>query len=276
MLHTLPPVPSSIRFLTNAQAERVNSIYSTTSKDSCSTCHGTKTFRWYTEGRDIDSVEEFQCPCDDQWRLHRRFLHSGITESYQQLGWADFIELHDDAAAWAIDYIDNAEYAVGSGMSAIIWGTRGSGKSMLSNLMVKRLIADGIDCYTNTFSGILEAFSSGWKSEADRDWFNDRIRNAPLLLIDDVGRERNKGAGSLGENTLEEVLRYRTSRSMPTLITTNVPPEELSKGYGFHTMSLLSENAIDFRFEGEDRRVEIRKRKAAEYAARVTRPRMVE
>lgn len=272
MTHHLPPVSPGIRFLTTAQSERVNAMFKRSRRHPCLTCSGRGVFRWYTEGRNPDSVSEFECPCDDQFRLHRRYLHSGITDAYQRLGWDDFFDLNADALDWVLEYTDNVEGYLRSGMGAIIWGDKGTGKTLLSTMLAKTLVSQGVDCYSSTFHGMLEALSAGWRDKDDRDWFNRRVRNADVLLVDDVGREKNKGTGSLGENALEEVLRHRTASAAPTIITTNDSPDRMRTEYGSHTMSLLSEAALEFRFRGRDSRARVQERSRFEIRSKIIRP----
>lgn len=271
LLH-LPPVPKTIRHLTTEESRQINLMYPN-SRGKCITCRGTKRFLWYPDGtRAMESVATYECPCNDQFLLHRRFLHSGIFEKYQRLGWDDFAYIPEEALTLTDDYLEHADAYVTSGMGVILWGNRGSGKSMMMMLMAKALVSKGIDCYSNTFSGILELFTDGWRGADERKWFNRRIRNAKVLLIDDLGRERNRGTGSVGENTLEEVLRHRVARAMPTIITTNINPETVRSGYGDHTMSLLSEQATFVHFPGLDRRAEMNERTVNEHRAGLTRP----
>lgn len=276
---TLPPVSPSIRFLTNAQSERVRRMFPGQRRE-CPTCGDRKTFLWYGQGRDPDTIGEYECPCDDQWRLHRRLLHCGVPDNYQRLGWDDFfITPNPEAVEWVGDYLDDTEARMRGGEGAILYGPRGSGKSLLSYIFIKMLIDKGVDCYAITFHDYLDALTATWRDKEDRDWFNARIRNAPVLMIDDVGREYNKGAGTLGENSLETVLRHRVSRAMPTIITTNENPDELLKTYGGHTASLLSEVMEEFEFEaseGEANRKRTRKRFRQENRdLKITRPCMV-
>jgi DNA replication protein DnaC len=273
---TLPPLPNTIKFLTTRQSRLLDQAFPPRTR-KCITCGDTKTFRWYGEGRDPETVTDYECPCTDQFILHRRLLYSGITETYQRLGWEDAIYVPDDAQDLALDYVENAEWNVSQGTSLLIWGNRGTGKTLMGILVAKMLIASGTDCYVSTFEALIDTFATGWQDEETREWFNARVRNAKVLMVDDVGRERNKGPGSVGESLLEGVLRHRVGRAMPTIITTNMSPDDLLSGYGGHSMSLISERSIRYHFDGVDRRDEIfQTRFATEQRMRITRPVMVD
>lgn len=276
MSSTLPQVPPQIRHLTTEQSRHLNLIVPPSARKTCVTCLGEREFLWYTKDRDPESLDTYTCSCDDQFLLYRRFLHCGVNLTYQRLGWDDFTYIPSDAVEFAGDYLEHSDRYVSAGMGVLLWGDRGNGKTMLSMLMAKRLIAQGMDCYANTFAGLIDAFAEGWRGKEERQWFNRRVRNAEVLFVDDVGRERNKGTGTVGESALEEVLRYRASQSMPTVITTNENPENFANGYGGHVMSLLSERSLDFHFVGQDRREQMRERSKDEIRNNVTRPIMVD
>lgn len=272
---TLPPLSDSIGTLTTEQSNRLRQTYpGLPSVKNCITCRGNRQFRWYAPlgQRDPECVEQYDCPCEDQYVLHRRFLHAGIHENFQRLGWADFEHIPAEAVDMAMEYLDNAEAFVAAGFGLVIHGDKGNGKTLLSNLILKELVAAGFDCYANTFAAMIDAFADGWRDKEDRKWFSSRIRNADVLLIDDLFRERNKGVGTVGENALEETLRHRVARSKPTIITMNPDPAEIEKGYGSHTVSLLAERARVYAFHGPDRRAEMNERFRAEVLAGLTRP----
>lgn len=273
--HTLPPLPAKVGTLTTEQSNRLRLTFpGLPSVKNCITCRGTKTFRWYApiSERDPGQVGEYACNCEDQYVLHRRFLHAGIHENFQRLGWADFEHIPDEAIEMATEYLDHADAFVSAGFGLVIWGDKGNGKTLLSNLILKELVALGFDCYANTFSSMIDTFADGWRDKDDRKWFSRRVRNADVLLIDDLFRERNKGVGSVGENALEETLRHRVSRSKPTIITMNPDPAEIEKGYGSHTVSLLAERARVYAFHGPDRRAEMNERFRREILSGLTRP----
>lgn len=272
---SLPGVPAKIGTLTTEQSHRLTATYpGLPSVKNCITCRGARTFRWYAplSTRDPNLVGTYSCPCEDQYVLHRRFLHAGIHENFQRLGWADFEHIPDSAITMAMEYLDHAEAFVSAGFGMVIHGDRGNGKTLLSNLILKELVAKGFDCYANTFATMIDAFADGWRDKDDRKWFSSRVRNAEVLLIDDLFRERNKGAGTVGENALEETLRHRIARNKPTIITMNPDPTEIEKAYGGHTVSLLAERASVYQFVGPDRRAEMNERFRREITSGLTRP----
>lgn len=273
----LPPLPTTIGTLNNADAADLNRRRPDTihTPAQCKTCGGDRVFLWYADlhSRD-DDVVEYDCPCVDQYLLLRWLSHCGVYESYARLGWADLISPDPKVVEQITEYVDHRQAYLARGLGLVLTGPRGTGKTMLSNLLLKDLISHGVDCYATTFGDLIQNFASGFgrsETKPEREWFERRVRNAKVLLIDDLGREKKqqqrvdergqtKVTTDLAENTLESVIRYRVGCNMPTLMTTNLTEQEVAMGYGGHTMSLLTEKSIFLTVPGADYRAPIQSR----------------
>lgn len=267
----LPPLPQAIRLLTSSESQILNERLpmASVTVENCITCHGAKTFLW----KDTDgSSALYECPCEDQYVLHRFLLNSGVLLNYQRLGWNDFVHLSAEAATAASDYLDHRDRYVNAGIGMVFTGSRGNGKSLLAHLMLKMLISEGVNCFATTFGDMIDAFAAGWRERSGSRWFSRAVRNAGVLLIDDLGRERHKGPASVGDDMLETVVRHRVSCQQPTIITTNLSEKEILSGYGGHTMSLLTERSMIVEVTGADRRGEMKERLLTEVKQGLTRP----
>ncbi len=271
-LARLPALPPATRPLTNAQLRWLEAQQPNLNPGPvrCITCGGRRTFRWWIGGR--AEVVQYACPCDDQYILHLRLLYAGIGLSYQRLAWADFFDQSGEHIKVAEEYLDHARQFVTAGIGLLVHGTRGTGKSMLAALIVKELVCQrGVDAMSITFASLLQGFSGGWKDPELAAWWASRIRNAGVLLVNDVGRE-HQGGRSIADSTLEELLRHRGEASLPTIITSNLRPEELTTYYGQHTASLLTESMLELEFRGADRRHDVKVRITDEIRQGLDRP----
>lgn len=267
----LPTLPASIRVLPSTNTERLRELYPDLPKgpENCITCRGAGSFRW--RDPETDEPADWKCSCDDQFLLHRHLLNSGVDKHYQRLFWADGTGVAPEVMDVIDDYIANHEAYVDSGIGLVLWGRYGTGKTMLSSLLLKSLLGKGVDGYFVTFHVMIDMFTAGWDRNELKVWFEHRIRNAGLLVIDDIGRE-HQGRNAVAETVMDHVLRGRVAADRPTIITSNRTPEELATLYSGNAVSLLSECSIMQQFTGTDYRPEHQGRKIAEAKARLVRP----
>lgn len=268
---SLPPLPLAIRSLTDHEAQRLREAHPSLPRttDDCPTCQGATTFAWWN--RERTHVVEYDCPCVDQWRLHRYLLHCGVGVALQRLSWADAVHVEPAAVEVVNDYLEHRERYVRSGVGLVLTGSVGSGKSLIAALLLKGLIGKGHEGYFTTFVEMLDAEKGGWRDDEQRRWFDGRVRHAGVLVIDDVGRE-SQGRMERVESTFDHVLRTRVANALPTILTTNLSMEHLKQAYRSNVMSLLSEVSITHTFTGEDYRPQARERFLQEVREGLTRP----
>lgn len=267
----LPPLPKGWRTLTDPEVARLrkqNPDLWADPKKTCLTCSKVGVFkeRDFTTGL----VEDVTCHCLDQWKLHRWLLNSGVDTRYQRLTWTDASGVSQAVQDEVLGYVEQAEANVSTGTGMTLWSeAKGTGKTMLATLLLKTLLADGIDGYFTQFNEMLNFFSDGWRDAEERAWFTKKVRNAGVLVVDDMGREY-KGRAEVAEAMFDTVIRARVAASRPTIITTNYTPAQFLSGYGGNILSLLSEVNIEVHVPGKDFRPQARERLMRDRADGIT------
>jgi DNA replication protein DnaC len=274
-MEQLEPNPPAIRTLRDSELERLRATHpgSLHPLNSCVTCRGRKTFLWVREP-DSDPVE-FECDCREQYILSRYLLNAGIDLDYQRLGWMDATNVESKALDLVHDYIEHAENFVRTGYGLFLFGSKGSGKTLLATLLLKMLLGRGFDGYFTTFPAMIEHHTEGWRDPEQKLWFEQRIVNAGILVIDDVGRELKNSNASLDiiEAMFDKVIRSRVSGCRPTILTTNFDIKDFTTKYKGNVVSLLSGRNDFYEFVGNDFRKEFQAdRIKAEAKAGLTRP----
>jgi DNA replication protein DnaC len=160
---------------------------------------------------------------------------------------------------------------IASGIGLTLTGSSGTGKTMLSSLLLKNLVGAGHKGFFTTFHTLLDYFTAGWTSTDEKRWFDGRVRNAGVLVIDDMGRE-HKGRIDIAISTLDHVLRARVSSGRPTILTSNLTLPKLGELYSANALSLLSESSITIEFIGPDYRPTHQQTKIDEARQGLTRP----
>lgn len=243
---------------------------------TCITCQfhvtGEKTFRWWNEGR--TEIVTWECVCISQWIMHRYMLHHGIGKAYQRLGWADAVSIPERTQFEILQYLENAAQYVERGVNLILHSPdAGTGKTLSLMLAAKKLLEQGYDAFVAQMNTVVEMYTSGWRDKADKDYFERRIMNCGVLVIDDLGKEKT-GDKTIEfiERLLDRVIRHRTASSLPTLASTNLTPEQLDSGYGRYVASLLTETCLFVDTSGPDWRSKARERTQDEIRQGLIRP----
>lgn len=242
---------------------------------SCITCRfdktGEKTFRWWNEDR--TGIEVWDCNCLAQWIMHRYLLHHGVLKNYQRLSWADALAVPPETQREILRYLSNADAFVERGVNLVLHSPdAGTGKTLMLMLAAKKLLSEGYDAFVAQMNTIVEMYTSGWRDKADKDYFERRIMNCGVLVIDDLGKESGDKAVEFIDRLLDRVIRHRTSASLPTFASTNKTPEQLESGYGQYVASLLTESCIFVETPGSDWRPKARERMQKEIREGLTRP----
>lgn len=116
-------------------------------------------------------------------------------------------------------YVENWEAMYADNNGLLLWGNTGNGKTFAAACIANALIDRGVPAMITSFPRIL---NSGW----DKREIAEQMKHYPLLVIDDLGAERES------EYALETVYmvideRYKTKK--PLIVTTNLTLEELCK-----------------------------------------------
>ena len=246
--------------LTTAESDRLNARYPRKPKilppspDECLVCQGTKQFQWYSQ-TNPNEVVTYDCNCIDQWIMHRYFMYRGLNRRYQTLGWRDFVG--DPAARQVVqEYIASMDSLFNAGIGLYLWGTIGTGKTLLGSLILKSMMAAGYDGFFTTFVDLINQQSLGFSSREDREWLISGVVNAEVLLIDDPGREQSSGEKQADymSSVLDEVIRKRVSMQLPTIITSNDSLDSFQQRYNSNIYSLVQERTLTVPVLGEDYR----------------------
>ena len=248
---TLPPNPPTVRIITDPELERLRrknqSLWCSRSQ-TCLTCGGKGWFKTLVEGE----VVEYNCNCLEQMILSLWFTNAGIGVDYQKKSWSDLKAVDVEAAQAALEYLENCHANVSNGRGLILYGSNGVGKTLLATLILKGLMVNGFDGYFFPFTRMLDAFAEGWSDAEDRDWFYKKAASCQVLIIDDIGIESENRSKSSVIDGLDIVIQNRINSGLPTLMTTNLRPEQLEQKYKKHIISRLTGSSDFICMTGKD------------------------
>lgn len=202
---------------------------------------------------------------DARMRIERRFEAAGIDMQHRHLTFERFAPVSRDAgvvaqrvSAWTQDAGEGA-----GGRGILIHGAVGVGKTHLAYAALNVLVERGADAIAIRNSRLLQAIKDTWSRDPDRESRArdrlDLIMEAPILLIDDIGKS---AASEWVQSEMHDILTERIASGV-TLVTTNHSPDgELALRIGESSESRLHEMCEVVHLPGQD----YRRRQRGEWA----------
>ncbi len=110
----------------------------------------------------------------------------------------------------------------------VLWGERGSGKSHLCAAVDNHLYQSRTPSLFITMPDLLASLRQAmdYEKNTEQESYSGRMRlfkTAPVLILDDLGAE---SGSAWADGVLFEVIDYRYRNRLPTMIATNVNPDD--------------------------------------------------
>ncbi|HED1926319.1 TPA: ATP-binding protein [Klebsiella variicola subsp. variicola] len=157
---------------------------------------------------------------------------AGITRRFGDCEFENYLELNPEASrnlAACRRYADNWPAVLEAGKSLVLTGSCGTGKNHLAVSLAKNIIRNHLASVELTdVMRLTRAVKSTWRHNADitEESVLDHYASLDLLVIDEVGVQ----FGSPAEMTiLHEVINARYESVLPTILISNLPPEQLKE-----------------------------------------------
>lgn len=133
------------------------------------------------------------------------------------------------AIKWIKDFIHEYDYHKKQ-KGLYLNGNFGCGKTYLVSACFNELAKKGVKSAIVYWPEFLRKLKASFNS--DNESFSslfDRIKNVPLLLIDDIGAENTTAWGR--DEILGPILQYRMQQNLTTFFTSNLSLEDLEKHF---------------------------------------------
>jgi istB domain protein ATP-binding protein len=195
---------------------------------------------------------------EEQNRRIRQLKANGIQEKHL-LDWRFEVAEDNRDIQIARKYVNNWQKVKADNLGLLLWGDVGTGKSFMAACIANELMENGTPVLMTNFSKILNQMGAMYSDE--RYQYIASFSHYPLLIIDDLGIERNT------EYALEQVYavvdeRYKSG--LPVIITTNLTINELRNPVDVAHACIYSrvlEMCTPVHVAGSDRRRSIGKEK---------------
>lgn len=178
----------------------------------------------------------------------------------------------DDHYYTALNYAKQFNDMKKDNIGLIFFGPVGSGKSYLASCIANYLIEHELErVRMRNFSEIINDLQSGG-FDFDRNKYIDSFTNASLLILDDLGIERDT---AYAKEQVYNIVNSRYLTHKPTIITTNLPWTQTIKNNQDmeyqRIYSRIIEMCIPVRVRAEDFRKKVNESKKEKYREKLSK-----
>ena len=139
-----------------------------------------------------------------------------------------------------------------NGRGLIMIGPVGTGKTSLAISILRKAIEQGYNGYLISMTSLFDTLLTLSKGPSEHYLkFENRIRNSPLLVLDDFGAEY---ASEWVQQKVASIIADRVERSKSTIITSNLSVEQIKKAYDSRVYDRLKGTSFLISFKGKSQR----------------------
>lgn len=238
---------------TDALAERLQR----TLIETCPTCGG----RGFTTPPDDDTLEpwdSFPTPCECREELVRQcaLTDGNVPPEFWGIEAAELTETRALKAVRA--YAADLRRQIVAGRGLLMVGPNGTGKtaSAILVLCAALRIEESIG-----FMSARDYVSTAYARDEDLSEWRARLARSRVLVLDELGKEHRAKDSEHAISELDDLLRWRRGRMLPTLIATNYDAEQIRAAYGESIWSILQDRFewVPFSGAGGDFRLKARR-----------------
>ena len=209
----------------------------------CSKCRTPRQKRINAAGRTIEP--RCMCTCQtadnekrEQERKHREFLD--MVAKNRSVGLPDpelrnhtfenDLGYNSNQIEIAKQYVQHWEEFQKTASGLLLWGNVGTGKSFIAGCIANALLDKGVPVIMTNFARLLNKLTDMYSG--DRNAYIDSFKRYPLMIIDDLGIERNS---EFAREQVFSVIDSRYRSQLPMIVTTNLSlkklknPEDLAR-----------------------------------------------
>ena len=155
-----------------------------------------------------------------------------------------------DQLAKARRYAENWDSFRRDGMGLLLFGDVGTGKTYTAGCIANALIDKGVSVLCVGLSDVVNRMQGNFG--ADRDNYMKALMRPELLVLDDLGAERNT---SFGKERVFDVVNHRLLSGKSMIVTTNIPLSVMKQAADLDDRRIFDrilEVCVPIRFDGEN------------------------
>ncbi|MBR5874519.1 MAG: ATP-binding protein [Oscillospiraceae bacterium] len=168
--------------------------------------------------RDKREAEEAERKRKERQLRIERYRHTCLAdEQYKECTFTADDGADPEASGRCRKYVEKWDKMAENNIGLLLWGDVGGGKTFLAGCIANALIDMDIPATMTTIPKLVAAMTKDFGAE--RGNVLHMVANAPLLVLDDVGTERNT---EYSNEQVYEIINTRYKAKKPLIITTNL------------------------------------------------------
>ena len=194
-----------------------------------------------------------------QTNVNTTYAAVGIPKRYYDMDFewlrkhGSFPKENSEAYAVVKQYVDNLEVNLKSGKGLILRVPAGTGKTSIAVSLLKEAMKLGRGCLMISMPNLLDNMLTLSKGDNVAYLsYEQKLRNIPLLLLDDFGAEYSKSDWVASK--VESVIIDRYNRMKPIILTTNYSETWTEENYSQRIYDRLRGEYEEAIFNGESHR----------------------
>lgn len=183
-----------------------------------------------------------------------------ICEGYLEQYYLDMTFDKDDSTETKVSadmrrYVDKWDMVKENNLGLLLMGNYGTGKTFYASCIANAVRKKGEFVLIGTVSKLIRLMNDGFGK--DRDEWESKIQSYPLMVLDDIGTERDT---EYNYEQIENIIDLRYQAKKPLIVTTNLTTDaikelassnDIRKGRAW---SRIRELCTTYVITGEDRR----------------------
>ena len=191
---------------------------------------------------------------EEKKEQHRKKVTRLQTEAFRDIPAAlwrfDAVPVMTAQLSKAKQYVENWDSFKRDEIGLLLFGGVGTGKTYAAGCIANALIDKEVSVLMVGVSDVVNRMQGNFG--ADRDSYMASLMRPELLILDDLGAERNT---SFGKERVFDVINRRRLTGKPMIITTNIPIVTMQKAASLDERRIydrILEVCVPIRFDGEN------------------------
>lgn len=155
------------------------------------------------------------------------------------------------------EYLKDIDDRYNENKGLFLYGSNGVGKTFIASVIAKEAYRWRYSTKRVSFADYVQKYTRVWdavgieqREELESELYTE-YKAVEFLILEEIGKEIDS---KIAAPILEDLLRYREDKHLPTVICTNLDIEGVEERYGYSITSLIKGNMTPILIEGKDKR----------------------